>query len=550
MKKLLSILVCAILLGTIGIGTAFAAEPSYSDLPESGWARDAIVSAYEYGLMDGMDGNVFGCGREMSRAEFVTVLVRMFGWDNIDGQDKFDDIAGHWARGYINAAAEHGAVTSGGNFRPNDPITRREMAVMLVDALGFGQIAQAADDWDMPFSDVNKDKGYIAVAYDIGMTNGMTDTTFEPERTAIREQAAAMLVRVYERYISTTEWSHAFYAISSFSQLELAKEFDAVTLGWSRMVYDGETAPYLNTTSSGGNEYYIPSGYSSVVAELKNAGVELKLGVFMTTSGNLSPMLSNTQARSQAVDAIIAEATRAYPEVGYSPYSGVTIDFEGLRSAQSEDFTAFIQELSAELKARDMTLYVMVMPATEDGIYYDGYNYRDLGEAADKIILMAHDYAATDLTGFLDSSYYKNTALTPIESVYYSLRAACDENTGVADRSKLTLAISISSLAWETDAQGLLTNATPMRPTMSTIYSRLTSTAQMGWSDVYWNPYATYTTESGQHIFLWYEDQRSVEAKVNLARMFGITGVSVWRLGLIPDYDDQGIYYNVMDAIM
>lgn len=549
MKRAAGIFLCVILLAASVAGVALADGQSYSDMPEQDWAREAVEKSYEYGLMEGIGNNRFGSGMNMNRAEFVTVLVRMFGWEIVSGGNEFGDISGHWAAGYINTAAEHDVVTPGGSFRPNDPITRREMSVMLVRALGYGQIAEAAGDWDIPFTDVDRDRGYITVAYDIGTTNGTSDTTFEPERTAIREQAAAMLVRVYERYISDTQWSHAFYAISSYSQLELAKSFDAVTLGWSRMVYDGSAAPYINTTTSGGNEYYVPSGYASVINELRDAGVKLHLGVVMNTSGNLASMLSDAEERTQAVEAIVAEATRVYDDVGYSPYSGVTIDFEGLRASQKGNFTAFIEELDRELETRGMTLYVAVMPATEDGIYYDGYDYRAIGEAADKVILMAHDYAATDLSGFLNSSYYRNTALTPIESVYYSLRKICDQDAGVQDRSKITLAISLSSLAWETDDRGLLINETPMRPNTATIYSRLTGGAQIGWSDTYWNPYATYTTESGQNIFLWYEDQRSVEVKADLARMFGVTGVSVWRLGLIPNYDDSGIYYNVMDAI-
>lgn len=110
----------------------------------------------------------------------------------------------------------------------------------------------------------------------------------------------------------------------------------------------------------------------------------------------------------------------------------------------------------------------------------------------------------------------------------------------------MTLAISIASLAWETDEEGLLTSPSPVYPTTATIYSRLTGGAEMGWSDTYRNPYLRYTTESGQHIFLWYEDQRSVAEKVALAKLFGITSVSVWRLGTIPNYSDAGIYYNVM----
>ena len=92
-------------------------------------------------------------------------------------------------------------------------------------------------DAALPFADVTAQRGYIAIAYEIGMTTGATETTFEPDGTAAREQAAAMLVRVYEKYHAPTTWKHAFYALSSYSQLEQAKQFDAVSFGWSHMTY-------------------------------------------------------------------------------------------------------------------------------------------------------------------------------------------------------------------------------------------------------------------------------------------------------------------------
>ncbi|MGM9522215.1 MAG: S-layer homology domain-containing protein [Oscillospiraceae bacterium] len=552
-KKLICTALSVILLLSLTSGPALAdgtdGPPAFSDLPSSGWAREAITAAYSHGLMEGVGDGFFGTGRTITRAEFITVLVRMFGWTASASEDSFSDISGSWARDYINTAVSHGVVDAGGKFRPADDITRREMAVMLVRALGYGDVAKAAADYSIPFTDVNDDRGYIVVAYDIGMTNGTSDTTFSPERTSTREETAAMLVRIYEKYISSTEWTHAFYAISSYSQIELAKQFDAVSLGWSRMVYDGASAPRLNTTTSGGNEYYIPSGYASVITELEGADVKLHLSVYMDRTSSIDAMLSSQDARSQAISAIMAELTRTYPELGRNPYSGVTIDFEGLRSASRDNFTAFLSELDSRLEENGMTLYVTVAPATADGIYYDGYDYRAIGNIADKVILMAHDYAAKNLDGFLNSSYYKNTALTPINSVYYSLRAACDETTGVQDVSKLTLAISLSSLAWETDENGLLTSTSPLQPTHTTIYKRLTGGAVMGWSESSRNPYLTYETESGQHIFLWYEDSRSVEAKVSLAKLFGVNSVSVWRLGLIPCYSDESLYYNVMDAV-
>lgn len=50
----------------------------------------------------------------------------------------------------------------------------------------------------------------------------------------------------------------------------------------------------------------------------------------------------------------------------------MTIDFEGLAGSTNQaNFTAFLQALSQQLKARDLRLTVAVMPATADGLYYN-----------------------------------------------------------------------------------------------------------------------------------------------------------------------------------
>ena len=67
--------------------------------------------------------------------------------------------------------------------------------------------------------------------------------------TAKREEAAAMMVRVYEKYIGSTDWFHGFYAISSYSQKELLKDMNAVYVDWSRMSYSEAQGIYLNMTT-------------------------------------------------------------------------------------------------------------------------------------------------------------------------------------------------------------------------------------------------------------------------------------------------------------
>ena len=101
------------------------------------------------------------------------------------------------------------------------------------------------------------------------------------------------------------------------------------------MTWDGETA-LLSTTSADGNEYAIPSGYEEVTDYLSSRDIPLHLSVFMEGE-DLKSLLASDTGRAQAVAQIMNEVTVDYRRLGENPYSGVTIDFEGLRSAQQED---------------------------------------------------------------------------------------------------------------------------------------------------------------------------------------------------------------------
>ena len=124
----------------------------------------------------------------------------MLGWDTkTTTASGFTDTKGHWAEGAISAAVQHGALDKGGSFRPDAAISREDMAVILVRALGYQSVAEKAASYALPFTDVKNNKGYVTVAYDIGLTNGVSATQFAPAASATREQAATMLVRIYEK---------------------------------------------------------------------------------------------------------------------------------------------------------------------------------------------------------------------------------------------------------------------------------------------------------------------------------------------------------------
>lgn len=539
MKKLLSVLLTALLLAGLTLPAA-----AYRDVPAGSTLAGEVEKAVQYGLMNGYSDQDFGYADSMTRAQFVTVLGRMLGWTSdgtgntiLPAQMNLPSGLSATYQSAIASAVAHNAVDSDVPFRPNDAVTRLEMAELLVRGLGLGGAAKLAETASaLPFTDVAAGKGYVAVAYAIGMTKGTSDTTFSPNATATRAQAAAMLVRIYEKLQKSVDWVHGFYAISSYSQLNYAQDMDAVSAGWSRMTWDGASAT-LETTNAGGNEYAVPDGYESVTAYLESNRVPLNLSVFMEGS-SLREMLASETGRQEAVAAIAAEVTSSYEAIGKNPYAGVTIDFEGLRAADRDNFTEFLRQLSGvlgSLDSRHLALYVCVQPALATGSYYDGYDYRAIGDLADKVILMAYDYDAVNLAGYEGTTYHQTACPAPIDQVFYSLMAVTDEHTGVQDRSKIVLGFSCKNVAWKIDANGKLLSGTPVYPSNETVSRRLQqSDTVVGWSEAYQHSYAVYSTEDGSRYFLWYQNAQTIQKATQAAALLDVTGVSVWRLGSMP----------------
>lgn len=531
MKRITAYVLALVLACSCAVSMAGA----YTDVPGGSALAGEVEKAVSYGLMNGYSQDRFGYSDAMTRAQFVVVLTRMMGWQTLSDEETAASITAAMAlpknlssqyRSAIACAAAHDVIGQTEAFRPNSPATRAEMAEMLVRALGLKSCAADAEkENSLPFTDVSDKKGYIAVAYEIGMTKGLTDTTFAPDRTATRAQAAAMLVRIYEKLHQQSPFVHGFYAISSYSQLSLAKSMDAVSAGWSRMTWDG-TAAVLNTTEQGGNEYRIPSGYEEVAAGIAH----LNLSVFMDGQ-ELKELLASESGRAQAVQQIVQELSRVYDKTGGNPYEGVTIDFEGLRASQKEAFSNFLRQLQAALQKLDKQLFVCVPPVLTSSAYYDGYDCQVIGELADKVILMAYGYGPQNMNGFIGTEYYKTAATAPIASVYTALRQAASE----IPPAKLLLGFSVINTAWKIDENGKLLSETPVYPSTETVIKRLSqSDTKRGWSQTYQQSYAIYRTEDGSRYFLWYQDDASVQQALSAARLLGVNGVSIWRLGTIP----------------
>lgn len=196
LKKMLLIVLTALLL----YRTAAAAEgTSFSDVPQGHWAAANVSACARYGLVEGIGDGRFGLGLDMSRAAFLTALCRSMEWELIateKGSFPDNQQTDAWYYRAMETAYAHGVLTRQERLcRPNDPITREEMAVMSVRALGYSLLAGTVSGADCPFKDVSANQGYITMAYQMGLVKGVDAFNFSAKRTATREEAATVLLR-------------------------------------------------------------------------------------------------------------------------------------------------------------------------------------------------------------------------------------------------------------------------------------------------------------------------------------------------------------------
>lgn len=176
-------------------GYAFAA--GFSDL-QGHWAEAQINKWAASGLASGYSDGTFQPNKGVSRAEFVALVNRAFGIRNTGADVQFKDVqAGQWFYGEVAAAKSAGYIGgyNDGTFRPNQTISRQEVASILVrllkldvNAAAVGKFADAAQiqAWA---------KGSVGAVVQNGLMGGFPDNTFKPLQNITRAEAVVTLDR-------------------------------------------------------------------------------------------------------------------------------------------------------------------------------------------------------------------------------------------------------------------------------------------------------------------------------------------------------------------
>ena len=178
----------------------------FTDVPgEDNWAHAGIDYCVANGLMSGVGGNLFAPKKTTTRAQIVQILYNLQGEPRVYGSTPFTDLTNDWYKDAILWAYQTGVVagTSGTTFDPDLPVTREQIAVILMEytsrVLGLKNLCTPADLSRYP--DAGSVSGWaknaMADAVALGLISGASNggqTYLEPQGSATREQVATILM--------------------------------------------------------------------------------------------------------------------------------------------------------------------------------------------------------------------------------------------------------------------------------------------------------------------------------------------------------------------
>lgn len=233
-------------------------------------------------------------------------------------------------------------------------------------------------------------------------------------------------------------------------------------------------------------------------------------------------VLDSEETRSTFIEEIVG-LIQAYG------FDGINIDFEDVRYEDREKLSAFYTELGGVMKEHGYYYSVDVPSKTSEdpsNLFSAPFDYRLIGRVADDFVLMLYNEHG-----------WPGSGPGPVVSIDW-MESVVGYAVTQMPAGKITAALSVFGFDFN-----LRTN----RSKYST-YDMAMNLAKKYGKDIIFDektqtPMFAYTDENGDPHEVWFENARSIQAKMELAHRMGIRGIALWRLGM----EDPAIWPMMAD---
>lgn len=300
--------------------------------------------------------------------------------------------------------------------------------------------------------------------------------------------------------------------VSGYAYPFIEEEVLRETLPWLTAIYvfsygfteEGELVPPI-------------SDDTRIIEKSRQAGVRpvltfTPLGADGRFNNNLVSALVGSRELQQK---IIWELGRTMQAKGYE---GLDIDFEYIRREDREAFAAFVGFATQVMNLFGYPVSVALAPKTsrnQPGLLYEGVDYRLLGMAANQVMLMTYEWGYT---------YGPPMAVAPINMV----RRVVDYAVSEIPAEKISLGIPNYGYDWPLPYVRGVTKAQTLG-TLEAIRLAIDHGVEIRFDETAMSPYFRYWQYGIQHE-VWFEDVRSLKAKFDLVKEYGLSGVGYWQL--------------------
>ena len=199
-------------------------------------------------------------------------------------------------------------------------------------------------------------------------------------------------------------------------------------------------------------------------------------------------------------------------------FAGVDIDFEFVPPEDAAAYAAFVRDVRARLEPAGYTVLVALAPKTsgdQRGLLYEAHDYRALGAAADYALLMTYEW------GYALS---EPMAIAPLDKVAQVVRYA----VSVIPPEKLLLGIPNYAYDWQLPYIQGQSRARTLG-SVQAVEQAVQVGAPIRYDENAQSPHYNYWRDRAEHE-VWFEDARSIRAKLALAGEYQLHGVSVWNI--------------------
>ena len=340
----------------------------------------------------------------------------------------------------------------------------------------------------------------------------------------IDEWIKVTTVSGYTGYVKKSEVSDTFEYVREQKAVEehnfLLKN-EKITLAWFQVSGTaGNSSIDNNISTISGVNVIAPTWYSvtdasgnmssyasaDFVSKMHQRGIDVwALVSDFDTNVDFAQLYSSKAARTNMVNKLVGEA-KSYG------FDGINLDYENIKSAYAKDYLQFVRELSVACERNGI---VLSTDNYKPEAYNRCYNLKEQSRFVDYVIVMAYDehYAGTDAGSVASLPFVKE---------------AVEDTVQLVGKEHVIAGIPFYTRIWTTTDGNTTSRAVGMQAAID----QLNSDGQVAlWNDDCGQYVASYTVGNSTRQ-IWFEEEKSIEAKMQVIQQENTAGVACWKLGL------------------